>query len=557
MSTPDTPVAVVGGGIAGLSAAITLAAKGHSVLVLEAHSQLGGLCAFWERAGYTIDGCVHWMTGMYREGSMGGRFFDLWQSLGVPTEQAEMADFTVFSPADYPTHEEVFFGRDYKATRDTLKEQFPADCELLDEYFDMADVMHDIPLPAQGVGILRYLFQVGIKDVVRVLKVMSGGERLRDFVKRVNNPRLGTILGSLYARNSATYFVPLTLGGLDDGSFSAFPPGAKGLVEAMMTRAASLNVQIRTGAAVEGMAITKKRIDSLSVRIKGAGHGEEGTLTDVPVSGVMWCAPLPDLLSSLSACGVNAPRALVRCATPVDPESCICVYICLQSGVQRLERAFPGISTLVGGYVTDASPDLPTSLGEGVEVTSLGGASITCHRGPTVVPEAGAEDGGVVEVILGADPAPFMGIAGLAEGVGVGDVGTVTQEEYNAYKQAVGEAVTQWLMEHIEIKTTARHGEGSGEAEGLSPVSIAYTDVVTPYTYAHICRCTQGMCIGNMGQDNKQGSVKHGVRGVRNLAVGSTWTTSTGGLPVAAEQGAVGAQYLHKKWGKKKLREAE
>ncbi|MCA9790561.1 MAG: phytoene desaturase [Candidatus Eremiobacteraeota bacterium] len=48
-------VGVIGAGLAGLSAACTLAARGYSVVVLERNDWLGGKAAVWEKDGYRFD----------------------------------------------------------------------------------------------------------------------------------------------------------------------------------------------------------------------------------------------------------------------------------------------------------------------------------------------------------------------------------------------------------------------------------------------------------------------------------------------------------------------
>jgi squalene-associated FAD-dependent desaturase len=65
--TPHT--IVVGGGVAGLSAAAAIAAAGHAVLVLEARPQLGGRAtAFRDRiTGEIVDNGQHVLFGCYRE----------------------------------------------------------------------------------------------------------------------------------------------------------------------------------------------------------------------------------------------------------------------------------------------------------------------------------------------------------------------------------------------------------------------------------------------------------------------------------------------------------
>ena len=56
-------VIIIGAGIAGLSAGCYLQMNGYDTEIFELHTKPGGLCAWWKRKGYTIDGCIHWWVG--------------------------------------------------------------------------------------------------------------------------------------------------------------------------------------------------------------------------------------------------------------------------------------------------------------------------------------------------------------------------------------------------------------------------------------------------------------------------------------------------------------
>lgn len=51
----DLPVGIIGGGLAGLSAAVTLAGRGHRVVLFEANPWLGGKAAVFEQDGHRFD----------------------------------------------------------------------------------------------------------------------------------------------------------------------------------------------------------------------------------------------------------------------------------------------------------------------------------------------------------------------------------------------------------------------------------------------------------------------------------------------------------------------
>jgi phytoene dehydrogenase-like protein len=56
-------IAIVGGGIAGLCAAVYALKCGYQVEVLEMHDIAGGLAMSWDRSPYTFETCLHWLIG--------------------------------------------------------------------------------------------------------------------------------------------------------------------------------------------------------------------------------------------------------------------------------------------------------------------------------------------------------------------------------------------------------------------------------------------------------------------------------------------------------------
>jgi phytoene desaturase len=66
----DRKVAIIGGGLTGLSAGIQLQKQGVSTEIFERAPWAGGVCTAWIRKGYTFDGCIHWMVGTKANESM-------------------------------------------------------------------------------------------------------------------------------------------------------------------------------------------------------------------------------------------------------------------------------------------------------------------------------------------------------------------------------------------------------------------------------------------------------------------------------------------------------
>lgn len=70
-------IAIIGGGIAGLSAAVYALRCGYAVELLESNSQAGGLAMSWERGAYRFETCLHWLVGSRPGGDFHGRWREL------------------------------------------------------------------------------------------------------------------------------------------------------------------------------------------------------------------------------------------------------------------------------------------------------------------------------------------------------------------------------------------------------------------------------------------------------------------------------------------------
>ena len=70
-------IIIIGGGIAGLCAAVYARRSGYDVEVFEKHDRPGGLATSWRRGDYTFETCLHWLLGSRPSASM----HDLWREV--------------------------------------------------------------------------------------------------------------------------------------------------------------------------------------------------------------------------------------------------------------------------------------------------------------------------------------------------------------------------------------------------------------------------------------------------------------------------------------------
>ena len=90
-------VAIIGAGLAGLSAGVYLLKNGFDVTIYEKNPYAGGFLTVWKRKNSIIDGCMHWMQGSKN----GTRLNQIWHTLGVLNEDTQMIDPESFLTIEY------------------------------------------------------------------------------------------------------------------------------------------------------------------------------------------------------------------------------------------------------------------------------------------------------------------------------------------------------------------------------------------------------------------------------------------------------------------------
>ena len=91
MTQGSRKIVVIGGGIAGLCAAVYGRECGYRVDVLEQHTMAGGLATSWRRGDYTFETCLHWLVGSGPKGTLHTE----WQ------EVFDIDKLTFIQPAEY------------------------------------------------------------------------------------------------------------------------------------------------------------------------------------------------------------------------------------------------------------------------------------------------------------------------------------------------------------------------------------------------------------------------------------------------------------------------
>jgi phytoene dehydrogenase-like protein len=75
----EKSIIIIGAGIAGLSGGCYGQMNDYQTHIFEQSQKPGGLCTFWKRRGYTIEGCMHYLWGT----GPGSSYYSMWEELGA------------------------------------------------------------------------------------------------------------------------------------------------------------------------------------------------------------------------------------------------------------------------------------------------------------------------------------------------------------------------------------------------------------------------------------------------------------------------------------------
>ncbi len=245
---------IIGGGLAGLSAGAYARASGFRTTLVEHNLALGGVCTAWTRGPYTIDGCIHWLTG--------GPFDALYEELGIlPAVQRRVLDewITYRSARDGET---IRFTRDLDKLERELHTIAPEDASEIAHLIagarklaDMAPPMNPRELTApwqQLAKLWEMRHQLG--PMIRFHSPL--GTWVADHIK---SPQLRRMFLSLAPAQVPAMFLAMVLGYLERGYLSRPVGGTARFRDAAIASYENAGGEVRLHSTVEEIVVDGKR----------------------------------------------------------------------------------------------------------------------------------------------------------------------------------------------------------------------------------------------------------------------------------------------------------
>ena len=249
-------IAIIGGGVAGLCAGCYAQMNGYKATIFEMHSLPGGVCTAWQRNGYTIDSCIHWLVG---SGPASG-FHKLWKEVGA-LKGLKIIDLDEFMRVECKGSPALVFYRDVERLERHLLELGPEDAKSIRELTNAIRKFTRFDMPVDKAPELYSLWDKLVMGA-RMMPLGPAFMKWRkitvvDFAKRLKSPALREAFGAMLGESESFPMLGLIMPlAWQEMRTAGYPLGGSlPFVRNIEKRFLDLGGEVRYGARVEKILV--------------------------------------------------------------------------------------------------------------------------------------------------------------------------------------------------------------------------------------------------------------------------------------------------------------
>ncbi len=265
----EKSVIIIGAGIAGLSTGCYARMNGYHTRIFEMHDNPGGLCTAWQRKGYTVDGCLHWLMNS----SPGSEMYRLWEELGVVQGQ-QIINMEQFYRVEGADGKVLNLYCDIDRLEQNMKKVAPEDTRLISDCARAIRRFTRMNLPVLKAQEL-YSPLDGLKLMFKMLPFMGDLRRwgrisMKELALRFRNPLLRDAWLNMWPPEFTALFMLITLATFHQKA-SGYPIGGSMQVSrAIEKRYLGLGGEIKYKSKVDKIIVENDR--AVGVRLADGGE---------------------------------------------------------------------------------------------------------------------------------------------------------------------------------------------------------------------------------------------------------------------------------------------
>ena len=249
-------IIIVGGGIAGLTAGIYAQKYGFESVIYEKHTIVGGQCTGWDRKGYHIDNCIHWLTGSSEKSEM----YESWVETGALGPDVELIKIPYFGVYEIDGVT-ITLWKDSEKLRKELKDISPADAALIDELVDNIIAGGSVEMPIKApmdMLPMKDLMELGSKSKP-AMQIMKKYQHVScvEYGKKYQHPALQKLFAvSMPDGYSITAFI-MSMATVCSGDGDIPKGGSRAMAFRIADKYQKMGGQIITGTGVDEIMTEK------------------------------------------------------------------------------------------------------------------------------------------------------------------------------------------------------------------------------------------------------------------------------------------------------------
>ena len=487
-------IAVIGAGISGLSAGIHALQSGYSVTIYEKNKLPGGECTGWDRQGYHIDNCIHFLIGCKEN----DRMYEMWKNLNVLTDELKLYRepyFYCMEDGDVKLH----LWRNLERTRNEFLELAPEDSKELNQFFDCVKGTECVkpPCDISPAHMNPIQFMKFGKSMMGAGKANKeyGNQTIHEFAARFKNPYVRAMFGNYFNENFVALDFVVSYAFYTSDTAAIPLGGSNGIIRRMCEKFEALGGNIIYDANLNGVEIKDGMVNAM--------------ITDngmrIEAESFIWCADPYRLFFEIT-------------------------------GVEHLDKNLKYMYENPEGYLSN------TGYQAAFGITS--NENLSLPEGSVIFPCESFEIAGKSHNFCGMRVYDYddylfpsdkrviqCNILQNAYDYNYWSELYRNKEKYNEEKNTIAE--------ELKIRIETQYPQLRGKLMLLGTYS--------PITFTKWCNAYKGGYMSfNRLKGYKAKFVKSTIKGLKNLFLAGQWIQNGGGLPVAAASGKFAVQMMDK-----------
>jgi phytoene dehydrogenase-like protein len=281
LARPSRRIVIVGGGVAGLCAAVYALRCGYEVQLVEKRETAGGLATSWRRGDYTFETCLEWLVGSHP----GGTLHAQWQ------EVLDINGLTFLDPQEFvrlETERGEFLS--VHTNVDRLEAEFlkqaPQDSVEIRRFASAIRKLTNFPIPDLAQPWMALLQALPQLPLLRWWARIS----IEEYSWRFAHPLLRGFFASAASGKLSALALVFSLAWMNARNAGYPIGGSQSLIRGIVKKLYQLGGQLRLGANVEKILV--ERDSAIGVKLTGG----ETVPADWVISAADGHATIYDLL---------------------------------------------------------------------------------------------------------------------------------------------------------------------------------------------------------------------------------------------------------------------